>query len=87
MTEFESATLWTQYMALIVSTVTSLIIGAGQVLIVLYGIRQMVQSNKTRAAAMKLQDDQNERRHQQTMQAWRALILRTGGPFQEDPKL
>ena len=71
MTNFEIATLAGQYL-----------IGLGQIAVVWYGIRCMVQANEARgrdhAATVKQQEQSSQLRHEEAMTALKALIERTG---------
>ena len=60
------------------SLIAQILIGAGQIGIVYYGISRMVQANDGRAQLqrdlMERQERQSERRHAETMTALQALI-------------
>ena len=72
------------------SLIAQILIGAGQIGIVYYGISRMMQANDSRAQVqrelMQRQERESERRHTETMaaldmqrQALETLIARTGG--------
>ena len=65
MTEFQTATLTLQAVAVIAST----LIGLGQIAIVWYFGRQMVRANEARSQAGERQEQENQRRHAETMTA------------------
>ena len=80
MTEFEIATLTSQY----ATAFAQVLIGLGQIAVVWYGISRMVKANESRAQAGERQERESERRHAETMaaldmqrQALETLIART----------
>ncbi len=62
----------------IASLITQILIGAGQIGVILYGISRMVQANDSRSKLqselMKRQEQESVRRHTENMAALQALI-------------
>lgn len=78
MTGYETTSLTLETVGLVLSA----LIGAGQIGVVWYGIRQMVWANENRAstqsAMMNQQEKNSQRRHDEAMTALKVLIERTG---------
>ncbi len=70
MTDFETTTLTLQAVAIATST----LIGLGQIAVVWFGIRRMVDANRDRAQDNQRQEQENRRRHEENMTALKALI-------------
>ena len=58
----------------IASLISQILIGAGQIGVVLYGISRMVRASESRAQATEQQERENVRRHTESMTALQALI-------------
>ena len=56
------------------SLIAQILIGAGQIGIVYYGISQMMEASRQRAQDSKRQEKDAERRHTESMAALQALI-------------
>ena len=83
MTEFETASLALREAALYTAmghATIALLIGAGQIGIVYYGIRTMQKMGLQRATETQTRDNADIRRHTETMTALQELIRRTSGP-------